>query len=84
MRALFLIPKENPPTLEGNFSKSYKEFVAACLMKDPEERQSISVLLKHKFVNHKKKTSFLVDLLDKYRKWKNENDDEEEEDDDEE
>lgn len=37
MRVLFLIPKNEPPELDANFSKNFKEFVALCLKKNPDE-----------------------------------------------
>lgn len=71
MRVLFLIPKNAPPTLEGKYSQLFKEFVAVCLNKEPDERPTVKELLKHKFMAKcTKKTSALVDMLDRYRKWK--------------
>jgi len=35
MKVLFLIPKNSPPTLEGSYSKPLKEFIEACLNKEP-------------------------------------------------
>ena len=37
MKVLFLIPKNPPPVLEGPFSKSFKDFIALCLQRDPRD-----------------------------------------------
>jgi serine/threonine-protein kinase 24/25/MST4 len=81
MRVLFLIPKNAPPPLEGNFSKKFKDFVANCLKKDPNERPTAKELLKHPFVKGAKKTNTLVDLIERYKKWKPGHRDSDEEDD---
>ncbi|XP_041988467.1 serine/threonine-protein kinase 26 isoform X2 [Aricia agestis] len=70
MRVLFLIPKNNPPQLTGNYSKPFKEFVEACLNKDPENRPTAKELLKFQFIRKAKKNSYLMDLIDRYKKWK--------------
>uniref|UniRef100_A0A674MJ11 Serine/threonine-protein kinase 24 n=1 Tax=Takifugu rubripes TaxID=31033 RepID=A0A674MJ11_TAKRU len=73
MKVLFLIPKNNPPTLEGSYSKPLKEFVEACLNKEPNFRPTAKELLKHKYiVRHSKKTSYLTELIDRYKRWKSE------------
>ncbi|XP_043987809.1 serine/threonine-protein kinase 24a isoform X2 [Gambusia affinis] len=73
MKVLFLIPKNNPPTLEGNYSKLLKEFVEACLNKEPSFRPTAKELLRHKFIaRHAKKTTYLTELIDRYKRWKSE------------
>jgi serine/threonine protein kinase len=67
MRALFVIPKNDPPTLEGNFTKSFKEFIALCLQKDQTKRPSAKELLKHKFIKNARKSTFLVELIQQHQ-----------------
>lgn len=69
MKVLFLIPKNPPPELEGNFSKAFKEFIELCLQKDPRRRPSARELLKHPFVRRAKKTSYLTELIERYERW---------------
>jgi serine/threonine-protein kinase 24/25/MST4 len=73
MRVLFLIPKNDPPQLEGNYSKAFKEFISLCLMKDPDQRLPAKELLKHRFIKGAKKSSYLTELLDRKERWLNEN-----------
>ncbi|GAU87734.1 hypothetical protein RvY_00540-2 [Ramazzottius varieornatus] len=70
MRVLFLIPKNNAPQLTGNFTRPFKEFVEICLNKDPENRPSAKDLLRHPFIKRAKKNSYLVDLIERYKRWK--------------
>ncbi|CAG8487430.1 2391_t:CDS:2 [Diversispora eburnea] len=58
MKVIFLIPKNSPPILEGNFSKSFKEF-----------RPTAKDLLKHKFIRNAKKTSYLTELIEEHERW---------------
>ncbi|KAG6817561.1 hypothetical protein H0H87_006938 [Tephrocybe sp. NHM501043] len=70
MKVLFLIPKNPPPQLDGNFSKPFREFVSYCLQRDPRDRPSARELLKHKFVRLAKKTSYLTELIERHERWK--------------
>ncbi|KAB8210231.1 Protein kinase domain protein [Aspergillus parasiticus SU-1] len=83
MKVLFLIPKNPPPTLQGNYSKAFKNFVELCLRRDPRERPSARELLEHPFIKRAKKTNYLTELIERYERWHavygNKNADEEDE-----
>ncbi|KAF9352267.1 putative protein serine/threonine kinase, partial [Mortierella sp. AD094] len=69
MRVLFLIPKNPPPILEGNYSKAFKDFVAACLQTDPALRPSAKDLQKHRFIRAARKSSYLTELIEIHERW---------------
>jgi serine/threonine-protein kinase 24/25/MST4 len=69
MKVLFLIPKNPAPTLDGNFSPLFKDFIEKCLQKEPRERPSARELLKHPFVKKAKKTMYLTELIEKLERW---------------
>ncbi|XP_048246271.1 serine/threonine-protein kinase 26-like isoform X13 [Haliotis rufescens] len=82
MRVLFLIPKNNPPQLVGNYSRQFKEFVELCLNKDPNNRPSAKELLRHQYMRRARKTGYLVELIDRHKRWKAERANESDSDDD--
>jgi len=69
MKVLFLIPKERPPRLEGsNWSRDFRDFVAQCLVKEPERRPTAKALLKHRFVTRAGKLEVLGNLVNRAHK----------------
>ncbi|BCS24608.1 putative Ste20-like serine/threonine protein kinase [Aspergillus puulaauensis] len=69
MKVLFLIPKNPPPTLQGEYSKTFKNFVELCLRRDPRERPTAKELLEHPFIKRAKKTNYLTELIERYERW---------------
>ncbi|KAI8801015.1 kinase-like domain-containing protein [Cladochytrium replicatum] len=71
MKVLFLVPKSDPPVLEGNeYSKAFRDFVSVCLQKDATKRPTAKELLKHRFIKGAKKVSYLTELIDRHERFK--------------
>jgi serine/threonine protein kinase len=67
MKVLLMTIQNAPPGLDYDrdkkFSKSFKEMVAMCLVKDPSKRPSADKLLKHSFFKHAKTPELCVKKL---------------------
>lgn len=71
MKVLFFILKNNFFILEGNYSKFFKEFVEVCLNKEFSFRFIVKELLKYKFIIcNVKKMFYLIEFIDRYKRWK--------------
>eukprot|EP01137_Pigoraptor_chileana_P012322 Opistho-2@4281 len=66
MRAIFMIPTKPPPsfTHPEKWSKAFVDFIAKCLVKNPEERASAKQLLEHPFIKGAKGVSVLSDVVE--------------------
>ncbi|XP_059642641.1 uncharacterized protein LOC132284547 [Cornus florida] len=64
MKVLLMTLQNAPPGLDyerdKRFSKSFKELVATCLVKDPKKRPSSEKLLKHHFFKHARSYDYLA------------------------
>ncbi|CAG0885232.1 unnamed protein product [Darwinula stevensoni] len=69
MRVLLKIQKSEPPKLNQpqKWSRSFNEFIATCLVKDPQKRPTASRLLEHSFINRVLDSKSIRDLLLEYK-----------------
>ncbi|XP_033760078.1 misshapen-like kinase 1 isoform X4 [Pecten maximus] len=75
MRALFLIPRNQPPRLKSSkWSSRFSNFVETCLMKDYTQRPNTEQLLKHTFIKdqptERQVRIQLKDHIDRHKKNK--------------
>jgi len=70
MKVLFLIPKAPAPRLEGGkYSRDFKDFIAACLVKDPDRRPTAKELLQHRFIRGAGRVEALQELVQRRQTW---------------
>ncbi|KAI9658595.1 MAG: hypothetical protein M1821_002155 [Bathelium mastoideum] len=66
MKVLFLIPKAPAPRLEGGpWSREFRDFIAQCLVKDPDRRPTAKELLQHRFIRKAGRIEALRDLIER-------------------
>ncbi|XP_024972086.1 serine/threonine-protein kinase OSR1-like [Cynara cardunculus var. scolymus] len=67
MKVLLMTLQNAPPGLDyerdKKFSKSFKQMIASCLVKDPSKRPSAKKLLKHSFFKQAKSNEFIARKL---------------------
>ncbi|OHS98334.1 STE family protein kinase [Tritrichomonas foetus] len=66
-KVLMLIPQNEPPSLEGDFSPQFKDFVKQCLIKNPLQRASATQLLQHPFIKNAKRKDLLTEYLNEVK-----------------
>ena len=67
MRAIFMIPNSEPPTLPDpqHWSPTFHDFIAQCSQKNPDRRPSASELLeRHPFITGAKGKAIIAQLVD--------------------
>lgn len=70
MKVLFHIPKAPAPRLEGStYSRDFKDFVATCLVKDPDRRSTAKELLHHRFIRGAGRVELVRDLIQRRELW---------------
>ncbi|XP_022153498.1 STE20/SPS1-related proline-alanine-rich protein kinase isoform X2 [Momordica charantia] len=67
MKVLMMTLQNAPPGLDyerdKKFSKSFKQMIASCLVKDPSKRPSASKLLKHSFFKQARSSDYIARTL---------------------
>ncbi|XP_052181634.1 serine/threonine-protein kinase BLUS1-like isoform X1 [Diospyros lotus] len=67
MKVLLMTLQNAPPGLDyerdGKFSKSFKQMIASCLVKDPSKRPSAKKLLKHSFFKQARSNDYIARTL---------------------
>ncbi|XP_018495907.2 serine/threonine-protein kinase 3 [Galendromus occidentalis] len=65
MRAIFMIPSKPPPSFRNpdKWSSELIDFVSRCLVKNPEERATATMLLQHPFILQAKPVTILQRII---------------------